>query len=122
MAKVNNKEVKEQCNRMNDAWVEGAKDVEFNGITQEEFAADITDAAKDDAEIADMEAQLQMKRDGRDGKYFALNQKRSKVGQGVVGNAAYGDDSPLYGAMGFVRKSDRASGLTRKTKSEKNKS
>ena len=116
MAKVNNKEVREQCNRMNDAWVEGAPTVEFNGISQADFQADIADAANDDAEIADLEAQLNMKRDVRDGKYFALNQRRSKVGQGVAGNSAYGDDSPLYGAMGFTRKSDRASGLTRKIK------
>ena len=66
-----------------------------------------------DAGIADLEAELKMKRDVRDGKYAALNDKRSKVGQGV---AAYGNDSPLYGAMSFVRKSDRASGLTRKAK------
>jgi len=35
---------------------------------------------------------------------------------GVAGDPAYGNDSPRYGAMGFVRKSERASGLTRKTK------
>ena len=116
MAKVNNKEVKAQCRQMNDAWVEGAPDVDFNGISQQEFAADLADAENDDAEIADMEAKLQMRRDVRDGKYFSINQKRSRVGQGVAGNPAYGDDSPLYGGMGFVRKSDRASGLTRKKK------
>jgi len=115
MAKVNNKEVKEQCNVMDDAWVEGAKTVEFNGITQTEFAADIADAAAD-TEIGDIEAHLKMKREERDDKYFALNEKRSAVGKGVAGSKDYGDDSPLYGAMGFVRKSDRASGLTRKTK------
>ena len=55
-----------------------------------------------------------MKSDMRDDKYVALNDKRSKVGQGVAGDPAYGNDSPLYGAMGFIRKSERASGLTRK--------
>lgn len=116
MAKVNNKEVKEQCNVMNDAWFEDAKTIEFNGITQAGFVADIDDAANADAEIADLEAQLKMKRDVRDAKYIALNEKRSAVGKGVAGNKDYGDNSPLYGAMGFVRKSERASGLTRKTK------
>ena len=38
------------------------------------------------------------------------------VVNGVVGDPAYGDDSPLYGAMGFVRKSERKSGLTKKKK------
>ena len=114
MAKVNNKEVREQCTRMNDAWVEGAPTVEFNGFKQADFA-DIADAAAD-AAIGDMEAQLDMKRDVRDAKYAALNAKRSSAGKGVAGSKDYGDDSPLYGAIGFVRKSDRASGLTRKTK------
>lgn len=103
MAKVSNKEVKQQCNVMNDAWFEGAKGVDFNGITQTEFSTDITTAAAADAEIGDLEAELKMKREARDDLYVALNEKRSKVGQGVAGSAAYGNDSPLYGAMGFVR-------------------
>ena len=101
---------------MNDAWVEGAPAVDFNGITQAQFLADITAAAADDAEIGDLEAELKMKREVRDDKYIALNEKRSKVGLGVAGSAAYGNDSPLYGAMGFVRKSEKKSGLTRKKK------
>ena len=42
------------------------------------------------------------------------------VGNGVRGSKDYGDDSPLYGAMGFVRKLDCASDLTRKTKTPTN--
>lgn len=116
MAKVNNSKVKEQCNTMNDAWFEAAKDTSFNGIEQPDFQAAIEAAAADDAAIADLEAEIKMKRDIRDDKYKALDQQRSKVGQGVAGNPTYGNDSPLYGAMGFVRKSERASGLTRKKK------
>ena len=114
MAKVDIKTVREKCNVMNDAWVEGASAVEFNGITQAQFQADITACAADDAAIGDLESELKLKREVRDDKYIALNDKRSKVG--VAGSATYGNDSPLYGAMGFVRKSDRASGLTRKSK------
>ena len=116
MAKVDIKTVREKCNVMNDAWVEGAKAVEFNGITQAAFLTDIAAAAAGDAEIGDLEAELKMKRDVRDDKYVALNEKRSKVGLGVAGSAAYGNDSPLYGAMGFVRKSEKKFGLTRKKK------
>ena len=46
-----------------------------------------------------------------------VGDKRSKVGQGVAGSLDYGDDSSLYEAMGFVRKSEKKSGLTRKKKS-----
>ena len=38
------------------------------------------------------------------------------AGDPAYGNPAYGNDSPLYGAMGFVRKSEKKSGLTRKKK------
>lgn len=114
MAKVNNLKVREQCNTMNDAWVEGAPAVTFNGIRQENFQTAIEAAAADDAAIADLEAEIKMKRDVRDDKYKALDQDRSKVGQGVAGSPDYGNDSPLYGAMGFVRKSEKKSGLTRK--------
>lgn len=117
MAKADMKTVREKCNVMNDAWFEGAPSAKFNGISQTEFLADIEAAAADDAAIADLESELKMKRDVRDDKYVALNEKRSKVGMGVAGDPVYGNDSPLYGAMGFVRKSERASGLTRKKKS-----
>lgn len=116
MASGNNKRIREQCNVMNDAWFEGAPGVNFNGIKQTDFQADIEAAAADDAAIADLEAELDMKRDIRDDKYKALDQQRSKVGQGVAGSPDYGNDSPLYGAMGFVRKSEKKSGLTRKKK------
>ncbi len=66
--------------------------------------------------MIDLGAERKMKRDVRDDKYIALNDKRSKVGMGVAGDPAYGNDSPLYGAMGFVRKSEKKSGLTRKKK------
>lgn len=49
-------------------------------------------------------------------KYAALNDKRSEVDLGVAGDPAYGNDSPLYGAMGFVLRSEKKSGLTRKEK------
>jgi len=37
MPKVDVKEIKQKCNVMNDAWFEGAKTVEFNGVTQAAF-------------------------------------------------------------------------------------
>lgn len=114
MSKVDNRAVKEKCNTMNDAWLNGAKTVTFNGITQAEFQAKIEDAAAVDAAIAELEAEIKRKREIRNDKYVALDQMRSKVGMGVAGDANYGDDSPLYGAMGFVRKSARRYGRKKK--------
>ena len=116
MAKNDNKATREKCNVMNDAWVEGAPSAKFNGIAQGTFQSEIEAAAADDAAIADRESEIKMMKDVRDDKYAALNEKRTKVGQGVVGDPDFGDNSPLYGAMGFVRKSEKKSGLTRKKK------
>ena len=41
------------------------------------------------------------------------------VVKGIVGDANYGDDSDLLCACGYVRKSERASGLTRKSTAAK---
>lgn len=116
MPKVDVKTTREKCNVMNDAWFEGAPAVNFSGIRQSDFQTSIETAAAKDSAIADLEAQLKIMRDARDDEYGELDQQRSRIGMAVAGDPAYGNDSPLYGAMGFVRKSERASGLTRKKK------
>jgi hypothetical protein len=116
MKKPNIKEIKEQCATMSSGWGEGAPDVEFNGFKLAEFNAERTAAQAVEDEISDLEAQIKMKKDERDTRYIGLDSKRSKVRSGVAGHKDYGDDSQLYGAMGFVRKSERKSGLTHKKK------
>ena len=39
-----------------------------------------------------------------------------KIKNGVVADEEFGDDSALYEALGYVRKSEKKSGLTRKKK------
>ena len=114
MARVNVKEIKERVTKMNDGWAEGAPAVEFNGVRQSDFAADIAAAAAAEQELADIEAQKEMKKSEIEDRYSKLNATSVRVANGVRGNENYGPDSPLYGAMGFVRDSERASGLTRK--------
>lgn len=109
------KRIKQECNEMSAGW-EQAAGVEFNGIKKADFDADRAAALAVEDEIEDDEAALKAKKDRRDDMYKNLDSKRTKVGQGVAGNPDYGDDSPIYGAMGFVRKSERKSGLTRKKK------
>jgi hypothetical protein len=115
MSKLNVREIKDDCLDVRDGW-ETARAAKFNGISFDEFTTDINDAAASEQTVADLEAQLELAKGVVKNKYRALGEKRKKVVQGVVGHAEYGDDSPLYGAMGFVRASERASGLTRKTK------
>lgn len=51
----------------------------------------------------------------RDDKLNALATLLRIIVKGVQGHPEYGEDSPLYRAMGFVPFSERSSGLTRKT-------
>jgi hypothetical protein len=112
MARINLKRIKEQSNIMSSGWKEGAAATEFNGITLVDFDADRAAAQTSEDEVSALEAQLKIKKDVRDGLYEALEVKRVKVGRGVAGHKDFGDDSEAYGAMGFVRKSERKSGLT----------
>ena len=113
------KRIRERVTQMNDAWEQGAKTTVFNGISQPQFDAKIKTAAAADQEIDDMEAALTLKKQGRDGLYDDLYDDSVKIFAGVQGDPAFGDDHPLVDAMGFVRDSQRKSGLTRGKKDSK---
>lgn len=121
MARKNNAEVKRRAGKMSSAWEEdsAAAGTEFRGIERAAFNSKMDAGATLDNEIDDLEAQLKMKKDLRDDTYVELDVMIVNVRNGVTGDRSFGDDSPLYGAMGFVRKSERKSGLTRK-KDDKN--
>ena len=53
--------------------------VEFISILQAALLARIEVAEADDAAMADLEAELKLKRDEHDDKYLALDQKRVRV-------------------------------------------
>ena len=111
---VATKRIRERVNQMNDAWKQGAPTAVFNGITQADFQTRINAADTADQEIADTEAQLNIKKQARANLYDGLNADSIKVRDGVEGHKDFGDNHPLLGAMGFKTKSERKSGLTRK--------
>ncbi len=79
MPKVDNKTVREKCNKMNDAWFEGAESATFNGITQADFQTEVEACAANDAEIADLRAELNMKIDARDDAYVTRGRQTLPV-------------------------------------------
>lgn len=112
--------IKKRAVKMNDAWKEGAPKAEFMGVTQEELDGKIKAIEAKEQTLDDIRTQEKMLEDELSDDYGELDDTLIDVGNGVRGDKNYGDDSPLYGAMGYIRKSDRASGLTRKTKNPKN--
>ena len=112
------KRIRERVTQMNDGWAQGASTTAFGGITQPQFDTKIKAAAASDQEVDEMEAALVLKKQFRDGLYDELNDDSVKILAGVKGDPAFGDDHPLIDAMGFVRDSQKKSGLTRKTQAK----
>lgn len=115
--KVNVKEIKTLCEKMS-AGLAQAPEVEFNGFKKADLDADLAEGATLDTEIAEDEAAIKAKKDRRDNVYKNAAEKRVKIGKGIAGHKDFGEDSELYGVCGFVRKSERKSGLHRGTKGE----
>ncbi len=66
-----------------------------------------------EAEVARLENLLVGARANRELKRDELNQLNRRAVYGLLNDPDYGDDHPLYAQWGYVRRSDRESGLTR---------
>jgi hypothetical protein len=121
MPKVQVKRIRQRVLQIQNAWNEGAADIiEFRNTKKADFDADIIAARAVEDEIEELKARIKMKEDERDNRYAKLDDDGIDIAEGVRGHKDFGSDSALYGAMGFVRKSERKSGLTRKTKTGEN--
>lgn len=86
----------------------------FGGVTLADLEAQVaaSDAPREMLEqLADQVKQQETTRGSAD---VATMRMCEMIKNGVVADPEYGDDSALYEALGFVRKSARKSGLTRK--------
>lgn len=120
MGKTSKKKIMERAVQMNSAWEEGAPGVTFKGVKQSDLDQKITSIEAKENERATVAAHLDMLDSEIENMYKDLDNTTVNVGDGVRGDTNYGNDSPLYGAMGFIRKSERKSGLVRKPKTNGN--
>lgn len=116
MPLVNKKKINERAVKMDDAWEQGAPKAVFMGVSQADFRAERDAIAAKEAARDNLLAQLKIADDEISDAYDKLDDTMVKVRNGVAGDKDFGTDSPLYGAMGFVRDSERKTGLTRKKK------
>jgi len=115
------KRIKERVLRILNAWNEIAPNVlKFRKTAKADFQAKIAAGQAVEDEIVALRVQLKAKEDERDMIYASLDDDGVDIRKGVDGHEDYGTDSPLYGAMGFVRDSERDSGLTRRTSDDEN--
>lgn len=107
-----------KCETTLNAVKELAPDVVFGGMKAADFEVKVQAMRDVREEIAELEAQLDAARARRDLADKAGTEAEQLVVNGIVGDPNFGPDSPLYGATGRKRKSEYASGLTRKKKAE----
>lgn len=105
-----------KCEMTLNAVRELAPEVSFGGMKAEDFEVKVQAMRDVRQEISDLEAQLSAARDRRDMIDNVGTDAEQLVVNGIIGNPDFGPDSPLYGATGRKRKSEYASGLTRKKK------
>jgi hypothetical protein len=97
------------------AWREIAAEANFAGMTLAEFETKTAPLAQSVLRLQALDAQITAELKARDEADTAAREAMRIVAHGVRADPAYGEDSALYLAMGFVPLSQRQSGLTRKT-------
>src|SRR5690606_23047387 len=96
------------------AWRELAPAETFAGMTLAEFESATEPPVLLREEILALMKQVEGKKTARAQADAAANELLDLVVNSVRGTPGYGPDSALYRAMGYVRRSERRSGLTRK--------
>ena len=115
MPRLKNKVI-ERIPEFRTAWRELAPEAMFAGMTLVQFEAAIAPPETVRAEIAALAKQLEGRKTQRSIADVAAGKMLELVINSVRGTPGYGPDSELYRAFGYVRKSERKSGLGRKRK------
>ena len=100
------------------AWRDLAPEATFAGMTLAEYETATEPVLQLRAEIVAVQTKLLGMKASQADVDLAANELTDLVVNSIKGTPGYGQDSPLYSACGYVRKSDRKSGLTRKQRPE----
>lgn len=93
-----------------------APDKTFGGSTVATFETQVNKSLAPRARLIQIEDEKKQQQALRESEDRITMKQVQLIVNGVLADSEYGDDSALYEAMGYVRKSERASGLTRKKK------
>jgi hypothetical protein len=98
------------------AWKDLRPDKSFAGMTLVQFTAKVQPSLDARDAIDTLDNQLIAATDQRDTADVVSMKQVLLVVNAVKGDPAEGEDGELYEAMGYVRKSERATGKTNKAK------
>ena len=116
MPKVTPRKIEEKIDRTLNGWEQMADTKSFGGMDLAQFRTVIAPSKEARERIEDLEDQMTQaiaQREAADEISLAAIQR---VVNGVLADPTEGDNSALYEALGYTRKSDRKSGLTFKKK------
>ena len=114
MPKSNPKRTAQRLQKVIDAWGTLRPAKSFAGLTLDQFKTQVQPSLADRDQLTTLRTQATdslVQRHQSDAASLGLAQL---VVNAVKGDMAEGEDGPLYAAMGFVPKSLKRSGLTRK--------
>jgi hypothetical protein len=115
MAKPLN-EVIDRLKSFTAAWRATAPNEQFARMTLAEFEAANEAPLRLRREIESLTVELIGKKAKRDDADRATRASLLMLADSIKGTPGYGPNSPLYGALGYIRYSEKKSGLVRKIK------
>lgn len=113
------REIAERLSQAVQAWESLAPDSKFGGMTLEEFKARVQESLDARQALRAATDQLISAQNSRSDTDSRMMQALLLVVNAIKGDPAHGEDSSLYEACGYVRKSERKSGLSRKSKEDR---
>lgn len=96
------------------AWKTLAPDKTFGGMTAAQFETQVNKSLAPRTRLEELDDEVKQQQASRESEDATTMSKINLIVNGVLADPTEGDDSALYEAMGYIRKSDRKSGLTRK--------
>jgi len=112
----------ERIERIRTAWRELAADVEFGGMSLAQLEEATEPSLQARREVQRLERATEAARVARDKADVETGHLLELVVDAVKGTPGFGQDSALYRSFGYVRKSERRTGLTRKLRASADKS
>lgn len=106
----------EKLERSENAWKTLAPTKEYGGMTQAQFSELVNASRNARTLINDLENQKTEAKAARDASDEIALAKLKLVKNGVLSDPTEGENSAIYEALGYVRKDNKKSGLTRKKK------
>lgn len=103
-----------QYSAMRDGWKRYATSELFADLTAEQYSGRVAECVQKQNRVTSLEAELEGARNDRDKCFAGMKETSQFIKNAVAGDPAYGPDSSLYESFGYVRKSERKSGLTRR--------